>query len=75
MGRDHVLLGGPSAEPSDFGALAAIELGALRIAAPVTEFSRTQQTDAWDGYLGAAALRRFRIIVNMQARTLTLIQD
>lgn len=65
-------LNGEVAEPSVKATLDRVELGPLRVEAPVTEYSRTVMATSFDGYLGGAALRRWRVTVDVPGRRLML---
>lgn len=65
-------LGGYAKETSWIGTLEALQLGGFKITGPVTEFRMSEPNTDADGFIGGAALRRFKVIFDYSRRRMIL---
>lgn len=65
-------LGGYAKEKSLIGALEELQLGEIKIAAPVTEFRLSDPNTDADGFIGGAVFRRFKVIFDYSRRRMIL---
>lgn len=65
-------LGGHAKEQSWIGTLEALQLGEFKINGPVTEFRLSEPNTDADGFIGGAALRRFKVIFDYSRRRMIL---
>ena len=65
-------LAGEVAEPSEIAYVAGVSVAHAAAGRTETEFSRSQQATAFDGFLGGGFLKAFRVTVALQRRELLL---
>ena len=65
-------LGGHEKEKSWVGTLEQLQLGELKIAAPLTEFRLADPNTDADGFIGGAVFRRFKVIFDYSRRRMIL---
>ena len=65
-------LAGKTKEKSLVGEIDSLILGSLKIKNPLVEFRRTSVASDFDGYLGGAVLRRYKVIFDYSRRLMIL---
>lgn len=65
-------LGGHEKEKSWIGTLEELQLGEIKVAAPVTEFRLADPNTDADGFIGGAVFRRFKVIFDYSRKRMIL---
>ena len=65
-------LGGHEKEKSWIGTLEELQLGEIKVAAPVTEFRLSYPNTDADGFIGGAVFRRFKVIFDYSRKRMIL---
>lgn len=65
-------LAGMMKEKSLFGAIEALQLGTLKLANPTVEFRRASVDYDFDGYIGGAVFRRYKMIFDYSRRLMIM---